>query len=129
MSNPIITRIDIHDYPTGLEVKKFADGWGPNTPPAEISNQARMTIDEMIAWLEAHGWKIYTWEACPVLGVPQGARAFRGTPRSVRTKYQLKKLRDTYIARADAYFRTPESFQNPPSTVNRIHAIDLAFEL
>lgn len=131
MSNPIITRIDLKDYPhqDGIQVKKWADGWDPNTRPFEISTQRQMTLEQMVAWLRDNGWTVYEWEACPVLGIPAGARAFKGTPHSVRTRYQLKQLRDQYVRKAEEWLRTPESYTNPPTVVNRIHAIDLAFEL
>jgi len=127
----IITRVDFRDFPNepGIQVKKYADGWNPNSNPVEVSTQREMTLEQMVTWLEQHDWTVYRWDVCPVLGLPAGARAFRGEPQSVRTKWQLKKLRDQYLAKAEEWFRTSESYSAPITTVNRIHAIDLAFEL
>lgn len=128
-----ITRIDLKDFPNqdGVTVKKFADGWQPNTPPVEISTQRQMSCTDMADWLESHGWHVVRWEACPVLGIPAGARAFKGQPRSVRTRWQLKKYRDELVEKADAYLRTPESYNmaNGPTLVYRVHVLDLAYEL
>lgn len=130
--NNTITRIDLQDFPNepGVRVSKYAQGWTIKSHPADISNQREMTLDEMVDWLISHDWDVVRWEAGPELGIPAGARAFRpGTRKSVRSKGQLKKMRDSMKAKAEAYFRTPESFRNPPSLINRIHVIDLAYEL
>lgn len=129
---PKITRIDIKDYPhqPGIRVEKYADGWQANSRPYEISTQRQMSLADMSAWLKANGWQVYEWEACPVLGVPAGLRAFKGRPRSVRSRWEMRQLRQELSEKADAYLRTPESYgQVGVSLVNRVHVIDLAYEL
>lgn len=135
MTNHTITRIDLQDYPNepGIRVKKFADGWTPHSAPSEITNQRKLTLAEMVAWLQENGWDVYEWEADDWLGIPAGARAFRqGTKKSVRTNYQLKKLRDDLKKKQDAYYREylgkRALYQDPP-IIRSLGYLDLAYVL
>jgi len=130
MSSPSITRIDLKDFPgeEGIRIEKWVDGWRANDPPYQRYVTTNMTLAEMAAWLRAEGWTVFDWRGGEFLGIPDGARAFLGEPRSIRTKYQMKKRREEITRKAEEYFRTPESYrQVPPPLVGKVYAIDLAF--
>lgn len=121
------TRIDIFNYQDKLTVKKYTEGWNVNSRPAQISTPQNFTYQDILEWLKNEGWEVFEWESCPIMGVPEGARGYLGKPRPVRSRWEIKKLRDHYVKLADAYFSTPASYHNKPSLINRLHAIDLAY--
>lgn len=128
----MITRIEIREFPnqTGLSIKKYGRNWSPKSLPDSITKETKLSIEEIEKWLIDHGWTVYKWSACEYLGIPKGIRAFKGKPRSVRTKYQMKKYRRELEKRVNDYLRTPESYKKPiPEVVGKIHVIDLAYEL
>ena len=102
------TRIDLLIIPTeGVLVRKYAEGWesDPSLRPA-IHTNTTASLDEFVAWLEAHGWTVRRW--------PGGARGFLGKQFPVRTKAEIKRLR--------------EQFYRFPVKGVEAHALDLAFE-
>lgn len=123
------TRIDIYNFPEQLTVKKYAAGWHLKSRPAQISTPDNFTYDEIIKWLENSGkWEIITWAACPVMGIPQGARAFKiGTKKAVRSRWELKRMRKHYSEIADQWFNSKESFTAEPTLINQLHVLDLAY--
>lgn len=129
MSKIIITRIDLKDFPNeeGIRIEKWVQGWRANDPPYQRYNSEDMTLPEMAEWLRGEGWAVYDWTGGEFLGIPDGVRAYRGEPRSVRTKYQMKKRRSQIVKKSDEYFRIPGNILKPvPPLVGMVHAIDLA---
>lgn len=97
-----VTRIDLEivngtvDFPemVGIRVKKWFEldnnpyrntqrRWGR---PDLVDFNSTMSIDDMVSWLEDHGYRVYRW--------PTGARAFYGDPHPVRSTEQIRRLRD-----------------------------------
>lgn len=85
-----ITRIDLRQVRDGVLVEKYAAGWVASTPPVPPSKvNKEMTLEEMIAWLQASGWTVRTWTG--------GARAWLGEPVPVRAKVNLEYARKRLI--------------------------------
>lgn len=104
-----VTRIDLAEVDgnlshgvdvVGVRVKKWDNElpppeeyrprfeWGP---PSSTSVNESLSLDQMCAWLEEHGYKVYEW--------PTGARAFWGTPHPIRSSHQIRKLKDRLLRR------------------------------
>ena len=133
---PKITRIDLKDFPNvaGIQVKKWADGWTANSMPAEISTQTKMTLEEMVEWMRENGWDVVTWEADEFMGIPAGARGFKGPRKPIRTRDQMKRERARLQKQSeewyDTYYRGKQDTYTPiPYVCGMVHAIDLAYEL
>jgi len=92
-----ITRIDLQDLPTGLFVKKYADGWNETSRPIEMHTQTdpSWTLDKACEWLRSQGWNVRRWY--------KGARAFKGPLRHVRTESEVKSLRARLQRNRDLY--------------------------
>lgn len=78
-------------------------------PPKRADPHAPTTLEERVAWLAEHGWKVRTW--------PGGARAWRYQVTPIRTVYQIKKLR----SQLDRYPR--------PELAGQLCNLDLALDL
>lgn len=129
MSENIITRIDLKDFPNeeGIRVSKWAAGWGIDTRPTEIY-QTDKPLSEMVAWLESHGWTVVKWPADPILGVPEGARAFLGSElRPVRKSGEIAYLRRRYTQAQERYFRTRSDSDPTPELLDMLSGINLAY--
>jgi hypothetical protein len=86
-ANLVITRIDFTVVPVdgAVNIRKYAEGWTASTLPAIASTNRTQSLEDMLAWLEDHGWTIRRW--------PGGARAFRDRPMPVRTRAAIQRLR------------------------------------
>lgn len=113
-----VTRIDMRqmegDYSHLVMVQKYAAGWEsyPGVRPMSITRNDQMSLDEMIAWCENHGYTVRRWAG--------GARAFWGHPHPVRTKYAINKLRQKLSDRKRQGDKSLASVE--------IHSLDLAFD-
>jgi hypothetical protein len=129
MSKNIITRIDLKDFPNedGIRVSKWAEGWGIDTRPSEIY-QTDKPLAEMVAWLESHGWTVVKWPADPILGIPEGARAFLGSePLPIRKGPEIQALRRRYTQKQERYFRSRNESDPTPELTNMLSQINLAY--
>jgi hypothetical protein len=84
-----VTRIDLYQQNDGTLVFKYAEGWTASTPA--ISRRTvppeEKSFDDMLAWLQSNGWTVRTW--------PNGARAWKGAPKPVRTAGQIMRKRES----------------------------------
>ena len=89
-ANLVITRIDFTIVPVdgAVNIRKYGEGWTASTPPAITSTNRTQSLEDMLSWLEEHGWTVRRW--------PGGARAFRGKPMPVRTRSAIQRLRDQF---------------------------------
>lgn len=122
------TRIDMTRTSRGIIVKKYPDGWTASTQVPQTVNTT-MTLDEMIEWLERNGWKVYRWVEVPELGIAAGARAFRGVPLPVRTKYEIIHKRSKLQERLEPYLKPDPYTGEVKKLPIDIYSIDLAFQL
>ena len=125
---PSITRIDLHETTKGIIVKKYPDGWTASTQVPQTMNTEK-TLDEMIAWLSEHGWKVYRWQEVPEMGISAGARAFFGKPLPVRTKYEIVYRRSQLQAKLEKYLGRPDPYTGQIKKLPiDLVALDLAFQ-
>ena len=102
----IYTRIDFRQLPDGtVKVRKYEEGWVGDSMYFDESIQAEMTIAEMAAWCKGRGWRVIEWPAVPEIGLPAGARAFKGGMMPVRNKYAIKGLRRTLDEKKSNFYR------------------------
>lgn len=125
----IITRIDLKDFPNeeGIRIEKWLEGWKATDRPYQSYNSDAMSLAEMAAWLRSDGWAVYEWRGGSYFGIPDGVRAYRGKPRSVRTKREMQYRREIIKRKSEEYFRNPNvGATDPKSLLYTISFIDLA---
>lgn len=124
--NPPITRIDMTETTRGVIVKKFTDGWTATTQVPQSVNTEKK-LDEMVAWLKANGWTVLQWPEVPELGIPHGARAFKGEPMPVRTKYEILHRRSRLTQKLEPYLRPDPYTGETKKLPIDLYSIDLAY--
>jgi hypothetical protein len=123
-----ITRIDLTETTRGVIVKKYPDGWTASTHVPQTMNNEK-TFDEMVAWLQGHGWVVYKWPEVPELGLARGARAFLGRPLPVRTKCEIVYRRSQLQTKLEKYLGRPDPYtgQTKKLPIDLV-ALDLAYQ-
>jgi len=108
ITRPKITRIDFALTSDLVVVNKIDDGTTARTAVVvDSSIKERAKLDEMLSWCEANGWSVRRY-------FPLGARAWKGQPRVIRTRDQIRKKH------AD--------LTNHPVDGLQLHALDLAYD-
>ena len=117
---PEHVRIDMFETRQGVTVVKFAPGWTASTPAASQEINRNTSLDEMIAWFEAHSdvWRMRAW--------PGGGKGNRGA-RAWFLKEQPVRSRDGILYYRQL-FSDPRQKYRTAADPRPVSQIDFAYE-
>ena len=82
----MVDRIDFTDTGVSVLVIKFVrQEEAHDIPISNDQKPADFDLEAALSWCEEHGWTVRRW--------PGGARAWKGTPWPIRTRWQIRKKR------------------------------------
>lgn len=110
-----INRLDFGIFDDKINVWLFDVNWQPSQKyPTDgaVAKPGEFDVDAFIESLEANGWTVFRWSA-------YGARAFKGQPWPVRSKYEIIETRK----------RLENDDRRGVHHPYNVDALDLAYEL
>lgn len=95
-----ITRIDLWERPNGsVYIEKYPEGWTASTYAVARTENSELTLDEIVAWLQEHGWRVRRWTGGR--SGKRGARAWLGRILPVRSRWMIQYAREYYTRNRD----------------------------
>ena len=127
----LVTRVDLQVTAGGLVSHKFADGWFERQRNTDLGlrTEPKWTLDAAVEWLEAHGYTVHRWPGGKRW--PEGARAWLGEIRPVRTKAQILMLRNQVAYEMETR-RNQSAYEMPNDPAHpgvEYNTLDLAYDL